>query len=374
MRDYDRGALRQQLVQRQLDQAFGLAVHARGRFIHHQDSRVVRQRARERQQLALTRRQVRAAFANLLAQPLWQSLDESERLRAPQRIAHLGFAQVGSREPDVFHHIAGKQEHVLLHVSDFAAKSAELPLAHVEAVNQDSSTGHIVRTVQQLDDRRFSGTRRPHDRYLLSRLDRETQVFQYRFVRTVFEGDAIEHDRPARDCRPLRIRRNRKHLLAFHQGVDFLDRRERRLERAVLGRDLAQRQEKLLSVLDERDQRAQRHQVPNHAAAADPQDNRHRDRTERLHRRELAGFVNVGHHLHVARTPVERVEFAAAFAFAREELHYHHAGQRFGQVGVQGGETVAYLAVHDARSGTQKVNDQRQRWNRAQRRQRQART
>ena len=86
------------------------------------------------------------------------------------------------------------------------------------------------------------------------------------------------------------------------------------------------------------------------------------------------GLVNVGHHLHVARTQVERVELAAAFAFAREELHDHHAGQRFRQVRVQRGETIAYLAVHDARSGTQEINYQRQRRNRAQGRQRQPRT
>ena len=41
----------------------------------------------------------------------------------------------------------------------------------------------------------------------------------------------------------------RKCLLAFHQGVNLLDRGQSRLQRAVLGRDVAQRPEELLRVL-----------------------------------------------------------------------------------------------------------------------------
>src|SRR5215469_14078357 len=48
MPDDDRGTLRKQFVEGELDQALGFAVHAGGRLVHDQDARVVGERARKR--------------------------------------------------------------------------------------------------------------------------------------------------------------------------------------------------------------------------------------------------------------------------------------------------------------------------------------
>ena len=65
VRDHERRAAREELLERVLDQPLGLRVDARGRLVEDEDGRVVRQRAREGEQLALPAREVAAALADL---------------------------------------------------------------------------------------------------------------------------------------------------------------------------------------------------------------------------------------------------------------------------------------------------------------------
>ncbi len=124
MRDHQRGAVLEQLVERALDQRLGFAVDAGSRLIHHQHARIVGERAGEREQLALAGGKVGAALADFLMQPAGQTLDEVQRLRAPERLAHLGLAKVGTGEADVVEHVAGEEKNVLLHQADRATQRA----------------------------------------------------------------------------------------------------------------------------------------------------------------------------------------------------------------------------------------------------------
>ncbi len=177
----------------------------------------------------------------------------------------------------------------------------------------------------------------------------------------------IEDDSALRFCGNLRRCGKGHGFLGLHQRVDSLDRRERGLERGVLGGDFAQRHEELLGVLNEGDQSAEGDRAANHAAASDPDNYSDSDCADCLDRGELARFIDVAHHLRVAGADVERVEFAAAFTLAGEKLHDIHAGERFGKVGVERGETIANLAIDDTRLSGEKINDEYERRNRAQR-------
>jgi hypothetical protein len=80
----------------------------------------------------------------LLGNPILQPLDESQRLRAHQRVGNLALAQFSPREPDIFHHVAREQKHVLLHVTDLAPERGEFPFANVHAVHQNSPAGDVI--------------------------------------------------------------------------------------------------------------------------------------------------------------------------------------------------------------------------------------
>ena len=185
----------------------------------------------------------------------------------------------------------------------------------------------------------------------------------------IFEAHMVEDDRAASD-RSTRSRHRRAgdRGRRFHQGFEPLDRRERRLQRGVLRGDVAQRREEHLRVLDEGDQRAEL--TSDECSSSPPPIHRMIATVNELSAStdgEMCRFVDVRHHCDVAAVAIEFVEFAAAFAFAREELDHRHAAQRLGEVGVEGREPFANLAIDRARPYAEEVDDQRQRRNRAER-------
>ena len=76
VRDDDRGAAFEQAVERLADQQFGLGVHTGSGFVENQELRVVRQRARETDELPLADGKRRAALGNRRLDSLRQVGDE----------------------------------------------------------------------------------------------------------------------------------------------------------------------------------------------------------------------------------------------------------------------------------------------------------
>ena len=68
MRDHQRGAIGHQPLQRVLHQAFGLVVERGGGFVEDQDRRILEDRARDREALALAAGQQAAVFADARVQ------------------------------------------------------------------------------------------------------------------------------------------------------------------------------------------------------------------------------------------------------------------------------------------------------------------
>ena len=74
-------AVPHQPAERVLDQALGFGVERARRLVEDQDRRVLEQRARDRDALALAAREQRAAFADLAVEALRHALDELHRVR-----------------------------------------------------------------------------------------------------------------------------------------------------------------------------------------------------------------------------------------------------------------------------------------------------
>jgi hypothetical protein len=86
VRDDERGAVPHQVGQRVLHQQLRLGVERRGRFVQDQDRRVLQQRARDGQALALPARQPLAALADARLVPVRAALDELVRVRRARRL------------------------------------------------------------------------------------------------------------------------------------------------------------------------------------------------------------------------------------------------------------------------------------------------
>ena len=96
-----------------LDPRLGVQVDARGRLVEDQDARVGDQRARERDELPLAGRELRAALADLGVVAVLERGDELVRADRARRAADLLRRRFGRAERDVLGDRAGEQEGLL---------------------------------------------------------------------------------------------------------------------------------------------------------------------------------------------------------------------------------------------------------------------
>jgi hypothetical protein len=115
VRDHDRGATCQQTAQPLLDARLSPDVYVRRGLVEDQDARVGDRRARERDQLPLTRREMSAALAHLRVVAVRHPLDQLVRADGAGGVEDLLLGRVIATERDVVPHGAGEQEPLLRH-------------------------------------------------------------------------------------------------------------------------------------------------------------------------------------------------------------------------------------------------------------------
>src|SRR5438132_2778692 len=100
MGDHEGGAAPHHLVERELDEPLGRRVEGTGRLVENEDRRILEQRPRDRQALALAAGQRAAALSDRGAEALRMGFDEAERLCPFGRRAHLldGGARLADHE------------------------------------------------------------------------------------------------------------------------------------------------------------------------------------------------------------------------------------------------------------------------------------
>ena len=81
VRDHERRAARHEALERLLDRALALGVERRRRLVEDEDRRVLEERARDRETLALAAREARAALPHARVEPVGEGVDERERVR-----------------------------------------------------------------------------------------------------------------------------------------------------------------------------------------------------------------------------------------------------------------------------------------------------
>src|SRR5215470_2375050 len=196
VRDDDRRATGHQIVERLLHHHLAFGVERAGRLVEDQNWRVLQNRARDRDALALAARKYRAALADhriVAFRQLAYELVGERRARGP---SDLFIAAVGAVRPvgDVGPHGVVKEARLLSDDRDGAAQADDSEVAHVVAVDQHRALDYVVKSRNQIYQRALTRAAQAHDGDRFARADFERDVFERRQIETlaVVEADVTE--------------------------------------------------------------------------------------------------------------------------------------------------------------------------------------
>ena len=201
MRDRDHRAAVREHGQRLLDRRLGLRVERRRRFVEHDHRRVDERDARDRDELALARRETDAARADVGREPVGERLDRAQRADRPERLAHLVVGRAGRASRTLSAIDPGEEMALLRDEDDARAQRVERRVAQVDAAERDGALLRVVRADEQLRERRLAGAGRADEREVLARLDVERDVDDRRRAVAVGERDAVRAQLAARGQR-----------------------------------------------------------------------------------------------------------------------------------------------------------------------------
>ncbi len=148
-----------------LDLVLGGAVNGAGRVVQDQDARVGEQRAGDRDPLALAARQRHPALPDAGLIAVGKPGDKVVGLggfgcRFDGRLIDL----LGQAKPDILINRPGKEEDILFNGRDLRAERIELPVAHIDPIDENPSFVHIVGPVDQLGQGRLARSGLADDR------------------------------------------------------------------------------------------------------------------------------------------------------------------------------------------------------------------
>ncbi len=230
--DHEGGAVLHHLVERGLHLGLGGGVERARRLVEDEDRRILEERARDRDALALAARQGASALAHLGVEAVRAAFDELERLGARTSRAHLLFRSVGLADDQVLLDRPVEQQRLLKHHADVVAQARKLDAANVHPVDLDDARLRIEGAVQQRERRRFAGAGRADQRDRLAGQRRERHVGDRGPLAVVGERDVLELDHAAHAARIHRVGPVAHGRLGVEDVEEFLE--PRRLHEEVV--------------------------------------------------------------------------------------------------------------------------------------------
>src|ERR1700758_5130658 len=134
MRNHQRGAASQQLVQGFANQQFGLGGHARGGLVENQETRIVRQRSRKINQLTLPDRESRAALVSRSGDSFRKRTDKIAQTYFIDGTFHVFTSDSGGAKPNVRFDRSGEEERILQHDPEMTPQVLQVEQANVDAI------------------------------------------------------------------------------------------------------------------------------------------------------------------------------------------------------------------------------------------------
>ena len=167
--DHEGGPFCHQTIHALLDVFFRSRIDGARRLIEDQDRRLGYRRSRDIKKLPLALAQVRAVALKNGVIALWKPHDKGMGRCHLRRLNDLFIGGIQSSVTDIFHDRPRKQMGVLKHHGDMAAQLVPLNMADINAVDSDGPALDIVEAVDEVRDRRLSGSRGTYEGDLLPR-------------------------------------------------------------------------------------------------------------------------------------------------------------------------------------------------------------
>src|SRR2546430_8190980 len=149
MRDDQRGSAGQQAIQRFSNEQLGLGVHAGRGLIEDEEARIVGQRAREIDELALADRKSGAALVDVAGHTFGQGADEFAEADLFDGALDGGAVDIGSAEADIGFDCASEKEWILEHDAELPAQILQFDGSNVFAIEEDLSPLNVVKAQQK---------------------------------------------------------------------------------------------------------------------------------------------------------------------------------------------------------------------------------
>lgn len=167
--DHKGGPFCHQTVHALLDMLFRSRIDGARRLIEDQDRRSGHCRSRDIKKLSLALAQIRTVALQNRVIALWKPHDKGMGRCHLRRLNDLLVGGIKPSVADIFHDRSRKQVGILKHHSDVAAQLVPLNMADINAVDGDGPALDIVEAVDEVRDRRLSGSRGTYEGDLLPR-------------------------------------------------------------------------------------------------------------------------------------------------------------------------------------------------------------
>lgn len=174
--DHEGSPFCHQTVHALLDMLFRSRIDGARRLIEDQDRCPGYRRSRDIKKLSLALTQVRAIALQNRVIALWKTHDKGMGRCHLRRLNNFLVGGIKPSVPDIFHNRSRKQMRILKHHGNVAAQVVPLNMADINAVDGDGPALDIVEAVDEVRDRRLSGSRGTHESDLLSRLRVEADI------------------------------------------------------------------------------------------------------------------------------------------------------------------------------------------------------
>ena len=223
--------------------------------------------------------------------------NEIVRVRRARRLLNLRVRRIEASVADVLANRRRKEHRLLRYKPNLPAQRRERYIADVMPVNADRAAVHLVKPRNEVCDRRFARARRTDKGDHFSRGGIERHAAERRVPLLVRKRNVLEADMPLHGRQGLRPRLIRDRLFEIHNGKDAIHRSHCLLEIAVDAREPLHRICKVHGIGEEGDERPRRNVAVDNLIAAEPHDERHGDRREKLYRRrQHTRLLNILHY------------------------------------------------------------------------------
>ena len=159
----------------------GRIQRARG-LIEYDDLRLTNQCPGDGNSLTLTAGKLIPVFSQLRIDAIRKLFDHILQSDILYDLHHFLFRHMFQTVSDIVQNRSGKQDCILRHDCDLMTVFIDIQIDHIDAVDQDLSADRRDKADQQVQNRRFSGTRFSHQRNALPRLYIQSEIAQRIFI------------------------------------------------------------------------------------------------------------------------------------------------------------------------------------------------